>query len=206
MNLGGIGLPGSTSHQEPACQCERGRFDPWVGKIPWRRAWQPILVFLPGKFHGQRSLRSYSPWGCKELDTTEATACMHVYKELYFLSRKKNWTKCRSVFVCSQEERTEQTQSSEKAGTRGFLVPGPQGLAGHPGLPHRPHAGWREFHQNVPLEFQENGKQGEMCIKGVKVQSVSQKPVLAERNNWQGHCLKNHCSKSSVHGLAAGFH
>jgi len=36
-------------------------FDPWVGKIPWSRKQQPALVFLPGKFHGQRSLASYSP-------------------------------------------------------------------------------------------------------------------------------------------------
>ena len=46
-------------------------FDPWVGKIPWRRAWQPTPVFLPGEFYGQRSLLGYSPWGCKELDVTE---------------------------------------------------------------------------------------------------------------------------------------
>ena len=39
------------------------RFHPWVGKIPWRRQWQPTPVFLPGKFHGQRSLVGYSPWG-----------------------------------------------------------------------------------------------------------------------------------------------
>ena len=45
-------------------------FNPWVGKIPWRRKWQPTLVFLPGKSHGRRSLAGYSPWGCKELDTT----------------------------------------------------------------------------------------------------------------------------------------
>ena len=37
-------------------QCERPGFDPWVGKIPWRKEWQPIPVFLPGEFHGQRSL------------------------------------------------------------------------------------------------------------------------------------------------------
>ena len=43
----------------------------WVGKIPWRRAWQPTPVFLPGESHGQRSLVGYSPWGCKESDTTE---------------------------------------------------------------------------------------------------------------------------------------
>ena len=46
-------------------------FHPWVRKIPWRRNWQPTPVLLPGKFHGQRSLVGYSPWGCKELDTTE---------------------------------------------------------------------------------------------------------------------------------------
>ena len=41
----------------------RPRFDPWVGKMPWRRKWKPIPVFLPGKYHGQRSLLGYSPWG-----------------------------------------------------------------------------------------------------------------------------------------------
>ena len=45
--------------------------DPWVGKIPWRRKWQPTPVFLPGEPHGQRSLGGYSPQGRKELDTTE---------------------------------------------------------------------------------------------------------------------------------------
>ena len=46
-------------------------YDPWVGKIPWSRKWQPTSVFLPGEFHGQRSLGGYSPWGCKESDMTE---------------------------------------------------------------------------------------------------------------------------------------
>ena len=46
-------------------------FNRWAGKIPWRRAWQPTPVFLPGEFHGQRSLGGYSPWGCKEFDMTE---------------------------------------------------------------------------------------------------------------------------------------
>ena len=52
-------------------QCGRPGFDPWVGKIPWRRKWQPTPVFLPGESHGQRSLVGYSPQGLKELDTTE---------------------------------------------------------------------------------------------------------------------------------------
>ena len=47
------------SCKEPSCQCrrhKRHRFDRWVGRIPWRRAWQPTPVFLPGKSYGQRSL------------------------------------------------------------------------------------------------------------------------------------------------------
>ena len=43
----------------------------WVGKIPQRRIWQPTSVFVAGKFHGQRSLAAYSPWGSKESDTVE---------------------------------------------------------------------------------------------------------------------------------------
>ena len=54
-------------------QCRRPGFNSWVGKIPWRREWQPTTVFLPGKSHGQRSLLGYSPWGHKKLDTTEVT-------------------------------------------------------------------------------------------------------------------------------------
>jgi len=46
-------------------------FDLWVWKLSWRRKWQPTPVFLPGKSRGQRSLMGYSPWGCKESDTTE---------------------------------------------------------------------------------------------------------------------------------------
>ena len=48
-------------------------FNPWVRTIPWRRKWQPAPVFLPGKFHGQRNLVGYRPWGHKELDMTEHT-------------------------------------------------------------------------------------------------------------------------------------
>ena len=48
-------------------------FNSWIEKIFWRRAWQPIPVFLPGESHGQRSLVGYSPWDRKESDTSEAT-------------------------------------------------------------------------------------------------------------------------------------
>ena len=63
-----------TDSKESACQCRRHKrckFDPWVGKITQGRKWQPTPVFLPGEFYGQRSLADYSPWGRKELDTTE---------------------------------------------------------------------------------------------------------------------------------------
>ena len=52
-------------------QYRRPGFHPWVGKIPWRKEWQPTPVLLPGKFHGHRSLAGYSPWGRKELNMTE---------------------------------------------------------------------------------------------------------------------------------------
>ena len=74
------GFPGGTTRKEPVCQCRRHKrcqLSPSVGKIPWRRARQPTPVFLPGESHGQRSLAGCSPWGHKELDTTEATRHSH---------------------------------------------------------------------------------------------------------------------------------
>ena len=55
----------------------RHKFDPWVGKIPWRRAWQPTPVFLPGESHGQKSQVGYSSWGHEELGMTEAAWHTH---------------------------------------------------------------------------------------------------------------------------------
>ena len=63
------------------------RFNPWVRKIPWRRKWHPIPVFLPGESHGQRSLEGYSPWGHKELDTTEWLNMYAHYISLHRLNR-----------------------------------------------------------------------------------------------------------------------
>ena len=59
---------------------KRCGFDPWVWKIPWRRAWQPTPVFLPGESHRQKSLEGYSLQGQKESDTTEATEHTHTGK------------------------------------------------------------------------------------------------------------------------------
>ena len=67
------GLPWWISGKESTCQFRRHRFDPWVGKIPWRRKWQPTPVLLLGKSYGQRSLAGCSPWGNNESDITEQT-------------------------------------------------------------------------------------------------------------------------------------
>ena len=67
-----------TSVKESACRRhKRCRFSPWVRKIPWSKKWQPTPVFLPGKFHGQRSLAGCSLWGHKESDTTERL-CVYI--------------------------------------------------------------------------------------------------------------------------------
>ena len=68
------GFPRWLTHKESSCQgrkCKRWGFDPRIRKIPWKRKWQPVPVFLLEKFQGQRSLAGYSPWVCKESDTTE---------------------------------------------------------------------------------------------------------------------------------------
>ena len=74
--------------KEPACHCRRRkrcRFDPWVRKIPWRRAWQPTPVFLPGESHGQRSLVGYSLF-CHKRGRHDFTA-----KQQHALGYEKDW-------------------------------------------------------------------------------------------------------------------
>ena len=58
--------------------CDSGRFDPWVGKILWKRKWQPTPGFWPGEFQGQRSLAGYNPWSCKESNMTEGLTLSHL--------------------------------------------------------------------------------------------------------------------------------
>ena len=82
------------SGRESTCQCRRHGFDPWVGKIPWRRKWQPTPVFLPGESDGQRSLAGYSPRGHKESETMTAseqqrhvtTLALRITGRLYLLT------------------------------------------------------------------------------------------------------------------------
>ena len=77
-----LGLPKYHSGKESACQCRRYKrcgFNPWVGKISWRRKWQPILVFLPRKSHGQRSLVGYSPGDCNSFKNNGAQHSTHTF-------------------------------------------------------------------------------------------------------------------------------
>ena len=70
--------------KESIYQCKKWKtrsFNPCVGKVLWRRKWQPTPVFLPGKFNGQRSLAGYSLWGCKELDMTQQLST-HMYTQI----------------------------------------------------------------------------------------------------------------------------
>ena len=65
------GFHGGSDDKESACGAGDLGFNPWVRKIPWRSEWLLTPLFLPGEFHGQRSLADYSPWGHKESDMTE---------------------------------------------------------------------------------------------------------------------------------------
>ena len=64
------GFPGGSDSKESACNVGDLDLIPGLGRS-WRRTWQSTPVFLPGESHRQRNLVSYSPWGCKELDTAE---------------------------------------------------------------------------------------------------------------------------------------
>ena len=119
-----VGFPSGSDGKEPACQCRQGQrqgINPWVRKIPWRRKWQLAPVFLPGEFHGQRSLEGYSPQGCKESDTNEHachawrpyktwTQYTGVWGHIYFLwrfravigGRKEESRTLRSTSVCEK--------------------------------------------------------------------------------------------------------
>ena len=64
-------FPSGSDSEESTYNAREPRFGSWLGKISWRREWQLTPLFPPGESHGQRSLVGYSPWGCKESDTTE---------------------------------------------------------------------------------------------------------------------------------------
>ena len=78
-----IGLSGGSDSKVSCLQCGRPGFNPWVGKILWRRKWQPTPVLLPGKSHGQRSVVGCSPRGRKESDTTSLLLSFIGFQELF---------------------------------------------------------------------------------------------------------------------------
>ena len=67
------GFPGDSNGKGIRLQCRKPGFSPWVGKIPWRRKWQPTPVFLPGESHGQRNLAGYSPWDSQRVGHNRVT-------------------------------------------------------------------------------------------------------------------------------------
>ena len=101
-----------------------------VGKVPWRRQWQPTPVFLPGESQGQRSLAGYSPWGHKEPDTTE---------RLILLLKE----------VCKDGQTGPQLQGSPQQLVPGCPAPGPHSrpwmgpaLRTRPAQSSPPQGGW----------------------------------------------------------------
>ena len=92
---------GGPGDKESACQCKRRGFNPWVGKIPKRRKWQPTPVFLPGESPWTEEPGSYSPRGHKKLDMTE-----HTHKEM------KKW--CTNTQPLSKEKATTSKNFPEK--------------------------------------------------------------------------------------------
>ena len=102
--------------ENPPCNAVdlRCRFDPWVGKIIWRRAWQPTPVFLLGKSHEQRSRVGYSPQGCKELDMTEVTQHTHTTLVSIKKEKERGLHYSRNVLKLLQHQTRHNSYTAEK--------------------------------------------------------------------------------------------
>ena len=110
-----IGLPWWLLRgKEPTCQSRRWRFNPWIGKIPWRRKRQSTPVFLVGKFQGQRTLEGYSSWGQNQWKRTKRLNNMLLliatifYLTKFFLGRTSTywrfvWIKTTSLYKNDQD-------------------------------------------------------------------------------------------------------
>ena len=85
----------------------RPRFDPWVGKISWKRAWQPTPLFLPREFHGQRSLVGYSPWGHNKWDTTKWLTLSPVFTTFTVYISIMSVTGISYTNICSKTPKTQ---------------------------------------------------------------------------------------------------
>ena len=82
-------------------ETRRGGFDPWDGKIPWRRTWQPTPVFLSGESRGQRSLEGYSPRGHTESDMTERLNMKHAQNPRLLRHIDKDTDVCPDILMSS---------------------------------------------------------------------------------------------------------
>ena len=110
------------SGKESTCQCRRHRFDPWVEKIPWRKKWQPIPVFLPGKSHGQRSLMGCRPRGHKVGHDWATKPCKLLCERWWRVSFPvwgQNWTK---KSLCESREKHVYNQHEKSLSGREFLL------------------------------------------------------------------------------------
>ena len=90
------GFPGGSDSKESACQCRRCEFDPRVRKIPWRRAWQPTPVFMPGEFHAQRRLAWLQFMGSQRVGHTEQLTLSLSYtwraESRRWITRLQSWS------------------------------------------------------------------------------------------------------------------
>ena len=117
-----LGFPGGSDSIEPACQLQETQVRPLGQEDPLDKEWLPNPVFLPGEFHGQRSLVGYSPWGPEELDTTEQLMCtFHFILELPILvGRNSTWRPSKRR---QDAERAQEVQRSWALFS--FTPPGP---------------------------------------------------------------------------------
>ena len=90
-----MGFPGGSVVKSLPADAGNHGFNLWVGKIPWRRKWQPTLVLLPGESHGHWSLEGCSSWGRKELDTAERLTHTHGFssshEQMWEFGHKEGW-------------------------------------------------------------------------------------------------------------------
>ena len=118
--LSAPGFPGSTSGKEHACPCKRHKrhkFNPWVGKILWRRAWQPIPIFLPGELHGQRSLAGI-PKSWTWLKWLNRHAHMYILPRKYH--KTKHWEEALTLDWVLWEDFSEEASSQLRYETRAW--------------------------------------------------------------------------------------
>ena len=81
-------------------QYRRHGFDPWVRKIPWRRKWQSTPIFLPGKFHGQRSLVGYRLWGHERVGHDLATKQQNENMKMIYCNFKREIERMTMLVTC----------------------------------------------------------------------------------------------------------